>query len=68
MDVYKEKIQSDGSIEKFKLVILVRGDLQNKELVVYTWSQTSSMIPLIHFLADAAKNKARVRQLDFIGA
>ena len=30
MDVYKYKIQSDGSIDKLKLRIVVRGDLQNK--------------------------------------
>ena len=30
MDVYKEKIQSDGSLDKLKLRIVVRGDLQNK--------------------------------------
>ena len=30
MDVYKAKIQSDGSLEKLKLIIVVRGDLQNK--------------------------------------
>ena len=29
MDVYKAKIQSDGSLEKLKLRIEVRGDLQN---------------------------------------
>ena len=33
MDVYKYKIQSDGSLDKIKLKILVREDLQNKELV-----------------------------------
>ena len=27
MDVYKTKIQSDGSIDKLKLIILVRRDL-----------------------------------------
>ena len=32
MDVYKAKIQSDGSLEKLKLRILVRGDLQNKKM------------------------------------
>ena len=32
MDVYKAKIQSDGSVKKLKLRIAVRGDLQNKEL------------------------------------
>ena len=30
MDVYKAKIQSDVSLDKMKLRILVRGDLQNK--------------------------------------
>ena len=30
MDVYKTKIQSDGSLDKLKLRILIRGDLHNK--------------------------------------
>ena len=30
MDVYKAKIESDGSLDKLKLRIVVRGDLQNK--------------------------------------
>ena len=33
MDVYMAKIQSDGSLNKLKLRILVRGDLQNKEMI-----------------------------------
>ena len=33
-----------------------------------TWSPTSSMRTLKYFLADAAKNKTRVHQLDFIGS
>ena len=68
MDVYKEKIQSDGSLDKLKLRIVVRGDLQNKEMVGDTWSPTASMITLKYFPADAAKYKAKVHQLDFIGA
>ena len=68
MDVYKAKTQSDGSLDKLKLRIVVRGDLQNKEMVGDTWSPTSSTRTLKYFLADAAKNKARVHQLDFIGA
>ena len=32
MDVYKNKIQSDRSLEKLKFIIVVRVDLQNKEL------------------------------------
>ena len=30
MDGYKAKIQSDGSLDKLKLRIVVRGDIQNK--------------------------------------
>ena len=36
----KSKIQSDGSIDKVKLIIVVRGNMQNKELVGDTWSPT----------------------------
>ena len=46
---------------------MVRGDLQNKETVGDNWSPTDSMRTLEYFLADAAKHKARVHQLDFIG-
>ena len=68
MDVYKAKIQSDGSLDKLKSRIVVRGDLQNKEMVGDTCSPTASMRTLKYFLVDAAKHKARVHQLDFIGA
>ena len=68
MYVYKAKIQSDGSLDKLKLRIMFIGDLQNKELVGDTWSPTASMRSLKYFLADATKHKARVHQLDFIGA
>ena len=36
MDVYKAKIQTNGSLDKLKLRIVVRGDVQNKELAGYT--------------------------------
>ena len=68
MYVYKANIQFDGSIYKLKLRIVVRGDLQNKEMVGDTWSSTASMRTLKYFLSDADKHKARVHQLDFIGA
>ena len=68
MDVYKSNIKSDGSIDKLKLRIAVRGDLQNKELVGDTWSPTASMMTLKYLLVDTTKHKARVRQLDFIGS
>ena len=68
MDVYKAKIQYDGSLDKLKLRIVVRGDLQNKEMVGDTWSPTASMRTLKYLLTDETKHRARVHQLDFIGA
>ena len=67
MDMYKAKIQSDGSLDKLKLRIVVRGYFQNKEMVGDTWSTTASMRTLKYFLADVAKHKARFHQLYFIG-
>ena len=66
MDGYQVKNQSDESLDKLKLRIVVRGYLQNKELVGYTWSPTASMRNIKYFLTDAAKHKARVYQLYFI--
>ena len=68
MDVYKAKVQSDEIIDKLKWRIVVREDLQNKEMVGDTWSPTASMKNLKYFLADAAKHKARFHLLDFIVA
>ena len=67
MDVYKASIQSDGSLDKLKLRIVVRRDLRNKEMVGDTWSPTASMRTLKYFLTDVAKHKSRLHQLDFIG-
>ena len=58
MDVYRAKIQSDGSLDKLKLRIVVRGDLQNKEMVGDTLSPTASMKTLKYFLEYATKQKA----------
>ena len=68
IDSYKANIQSDGSLDKLKLRIVVREDLQNMEIFLYTWSPTAFMRTLKYFLADATKHKARVYELDFIGA
>ena len=43
MDAYTDKIQSDGSLDNLKLIIVVSGYLQNKELVGDTWPPTASM-------------------------
>ena len=37
MDMYRAKIQSDGSLDKLKLINVVRGDFQNKEIVGDNW-------------------------------
>ena len=68
MNVYKAKIQSDGSLDKLKFRILVRGDLHNKDLIGDTWSPIASMRTFKYFLSDAVKYKARFHQLDFIGS
>ena len=64
----RAKIQSDGSLDKLKLRIVVRGDLHNKELVGETWLPTAFIRALKQFLVDALKHKEIVHQLDFIGA
>ena len=68
MDIYTSRIQSYGSLNKLKLRILVRGDLKNKEMIGDTWYPIASMKKLKYFLADISNHKARVNQLDFIGA
>ena len=55
IDVNKSNIKSDGSIDKLKLRIGLRGDLKNKEMIGYTWAPTSSMRTLKYFLAYASK-------------
>ena len=68
LDMYKAKIQPDGSLDKLKWINVVRRDMQNKESVGNTWLSTASMRSLNYFLADAAKHKERVHQLYFIRA
>ena len=68
MYVYKAKIQFDGSLDKLKLRIVVRGDPQNKELVGDTWSPTASMGTLKYLLEYSEKHKAIVHLFGFIGA
>ena len=67
MDVYKAKIQSDGSLDKLKLRILVRVDLQNKEIIGDTRYPKSSINNLKYLLADVFNHKAIVHQFYSIG-
>jgi hypothetical protein len=68
METNRVKLQSDGTLDKLKNRIVVRGDLQNKQSLEDKWSPTASFRSLKMFLAHAAKLKVRVRQMDFIGA
>ena len=68
MDVYKAKIKPNESLDELKLRILVRGDLQNKEIVGDTLSPIESMRNFKYFLVYAAKHRARGHYLEFIGA
>ena len=68
MDKYKSNIQSDGSLDRLNLRLLVRGDLQNKDLFGDNWSPTTSTRNLKYFLAYSVNHKAIVNQLDFIGS
>ena len=67
-DVYKANIKSDGRIESLKLRTVVRGDFQNKEMIVDTWYPAALMKILKYFLADYANRKARLHQLYLVGA
>ena len=67
MDVYKSKIKYYGSLDKLKLIIVVWGDLQNKEIIGDIWYPTASIRILKYFLVGASKKKSRVNQLNFIG-
>ena len=67
MGVYKAKIQSDGSLEKLRLTILVRRDFHNGETIGYTLAPTESIRTLNYLLKDDTNHKSRVNQLDLIG-
>jgi hypothetical protein len=60
MEIFKVKILRDGSLDKLKTRLVVRGDLHSKSLQEDKWS------PM--FLAHEACLKSRVKQLDFIDA
>ena len=57
MDVYKAKIQYNGTLDKLKLIIVVRGDLQNNEMIGDTWYPTSSMRNIKYFLTYSSNHK-----------
>ncbi len=67
LDLNRVKINSDGTLDKLKARIFVQGDLQSADLLEDKWSPTASFCALKMFLAHAARLRARVKKLDFIG-
>ncbi len=67
METHRIKLGSDGTLDKLKSRIVVRGDLQRKEISEDKWSPTASIRAMKMFLAHAARLKVRVKKLDFVG-
>jgi hypothetical protein len=67
LETNKVKIKSDGSLDKLKCRIVVRGHLQDTTMED-SWSPTAPFRSLKISLPDAARNRCRVHQLDFVGA
>jgi len=68
METFKMKVKSDGLLDKLKARLVVRGDLQDKNITEDKWLPTASFRSLKMFLGHASRIKARVKQLDFVGA
>ena len=66
--VYKAKLNADGSLNKLKTRIVVRGDLQKLRPGENTWSPTASMRLLKTFVAAATQEGKEIKQVDFIAA
>ena len=54
---FKAKLNSYGGLDKLKVRICIRGDMQIKDLI-NNWSPTASVRLLKCFLADAIQNRA----------
>jgi hypothetical protein len=50
METFKVKVRSDGSLDKLKCRLVVRGDLQDKNITEDKWSPTASFRSLKMFL------------------
>ena len=60
METFKVKIKSDGSFDKLKTRLVVRGDLQDKSITEDKWSPTASFRCLKMFLAHTSWLKVHV--------
>jgi hypothetical protein len=66
---YRVKSTPDGSIEKLKARIALRGDLMRDNIIIPdTWCPIAGFRSLKIFLAMAARMKQRVYQLDYVAA
>ena len=64
----RTKLQSDGTIDKLKLRVCLRGDQQGELVDWDTWCPIAGFRELKLFLQLAARLMCRIWQLDFIGA
>ena len=67
IDIYKINIQYDGSLDKLKLITIIRGYFNNKEMIGDTWASTASTITMKYFLANSSRYKEIVHRLNLIG-
>lgn len=66
---YRVKLSPDGSIEKLKARIALRGDLMRDNVVIPdTWCPIAGFRSFKIFLAMAARIKQRIYQLDYVAA
>lgn len=65
---FRTKIKPDGTVEKLKARICLRGDKQVKDEDEDTWCKIGGFNAVKNFLAMAAHLKCRVYQLDYTGA
>jgi hypothetical protein len=66
--VFKAKQTQDGKLDKLKVRIVARGDLEKREENEETWSPGTSSSGVRMHLAQAAKAGRTPKQADFIGA
>jgi Reverse transcriptase (RNA-dependent DNA polymerase) len=66
---HRVKLNADGSIEKLKTRIALRGDLMRENVVTPdTWCSIAGFRALKKFLAFAAQHRQRDYQLDYVAA
>ena len=65
---FRSKIKSDGTIDKLKARVCMRGDLQAELVDFDTWCPMAGYRELKIFVAHAVLKKCRIYQIDFVGA